>query len=149
MSFGIKSLFGLTGAIAVALYLLVSAPTFVAVPLLVLLHVTIGALLLAGLVYGAGNLRAFCMGAMIPAGATIVALMCMLVAWLFTGPYGIQNFSKLFQYFDEFAFSFRVWSGAAWIMGPVVGLLTVAARSALTRSWIRKNSAGTRIEEVN
>lgn len=131
MSFGIRSLFGLVSAIAVAVYLLVSAPTLVAVPMLVLLHIVVAALLVAGLVYGAGRLRAFCMAAMIPAGATILALSFMLFVWLLAGPYNIRSFTELANYFERFAFSFRVWSGAAWIIGPIVGLLSVAARGAL------------------
>lgn len=131
MSFGIKALFGLVGATAVATYLLVSAPTYVAVPVLVLFHIGITAVLLAGLVYGAGRLRAFCVGALVPAGATTFALALMLFVWLLAGPYEVHNFSELFAYLDEFAFSFRVWSAAAWIMSPIVGLLSVAARGAL------------------
>ena len=132
-------LIGMSG-VCVALFLLFAAPSTVAVPLLVLISVSLAALVTTGLVYGRGNIRAFCIGAMFPAGATVIGLIWLLCAWFISSAFGrfgggpppeVHDFPSLFAHFDTFAFTLRVWSAASWIMGLVAGLVSLAVRMAL------------------
>jgi hypothetical protein len=66
MRFGLTTLLIAMGVVGVALFLLLAAPSSLAVPFLVLISVGLTAFVTAGLVYGNGNTRAFCIGAMIP-----------------------------------------------------------------------------------
>ncbi len=123
MRFSVQTLFAMVTAIAVALYLLVAAPTVVAVPLLVSIHTAIAALLVVGIIHGTARPRAFCMGALIPAGATIVGLTWMLCAWFIASPWNSRNWTELAVHLDRFVFTLRVWSASTWILELVVGML--------------------------
>ncbi len=124
MRFGIRFLFAGITAVAVALFLLIAAPTILAVPLLVLVHTALAAFFLVGLIYGDPPRRAFCLGAMIPAGATIVALTWMLCAWFIASPWETRDWGGLVKYIDGFAFTFRVWSVACWTLELAVGAIS-------------------------
>ncbi|MBI3837669.1 MAG: hypothetical protein HY288_07020 [Planctomycetia bacterium] len=140
MRFGLKTLLIGTGLLGVALYLLVAAPPNFAVPVLVLISVALAALLTTGVVYGRANLRAFCIGALFPAGGTVIALTWMLCMW-FMAHEEMKDFPRLLAFFDKFAFTLRVWSGACWIMGLVVGSVTVGLRLAFQRKAIELQEA--------
>jgi hypothetical protein len=129
MAFGIKSLFAAVTAVAVALVLVVAAPDIVAVGLLVLVHVALAAGFLVGLVDGSPARRAFCLGAMIPAGATIVGLTATLSFLLIVNP----NSGYLVQYFDRLAITLRAWSVMCWILELVAGCLAWAAQRPMAR----------------
>jgi hypothetical protein len=91
MRFGRTTLLIAMGVVGVALFLLFAAPSGVAVPLLVLISVSVAAAVTAGLVYGSGKIRAFCIGAMIPAGATVIGLIWVLCAWFISSSFGRLN----------------------------------------------------------
>ncbi len=131
MKFGLKTLLAIVTLSCVILFLLAASPGFVASPVLVFVWVTLTSLFMSGLIYGRGNVRAFCAGAMLPAGATTIALTWLLCIWLTTGPYEVKDWSKLLTHLDNLAFSMRVWSGAGWVMIGLVGLTAVAVRIAL------------------
>jgi hypothetical protein len=135
MRFGLKTLLIAMGVVGVALFLMFASPNEVAVPLLVLISVSVAALVTTGLVYGRGNIRAFCIGAMIPAGATVIGLIWLLCMWFMSTSFGtppeVIDFPSLFAHFEAFAFTLRVWSAASWIMGLVAGTVSVAVRMAL------------------
>ena len=70
--------------------------------------------------------------------AVIAVAMFLLVAAprsvavpLLVGSFDLQDFDELRKYVDHFAFSFRVWSCAAWIIAPIAGLCSMAAHRAL------------------
>jgi hypothetical protein len=131
MHFNLKTLFAATAVAGVALYLLVPAPSYVAVPLLVMLDLGLAALVLAGLVYGSGALRAFCLGAMVPAGGTMVAYTWMLGLWLTAGPWEVESRGEIVRYLEEFVLTVRVSSVYLWVLYLVIGLVTVAARRVI------------------
>jgi hypothetical protein len=133
MRFGLKTLLVGMSVLCVAFFLLFPAPTEFAVPALVVIDVSLAAFVTAGLVYGSPIARAFCIGALFPAGGTIVALVCVLCIWLSSGfvapgPADPKDFPSLFAHFEHGAFTLRVWSAASWVMAAVVGLLTVGLK---------------------
>lgn len=135
MKFGIRSLFVGVTSIAVALFLLVAAPTLYAVPLLVFVHTALAAYFLIGLIYGDPPWRGFCLGAMIPAWATIIGLTWMLCAWFIASPWQTKDWGGLVEYVHGFAFTFRVWSTACWTLEIGVGAISwSAARRMSSRS---------------
>jgi hypothetical protein len=54
-----------------------------------------------------------------------------LGTWLLAGQWETENWRELASYIDGAAFTHRVWSAAAWILCPLVGLSTLAARRAI------------------
>jgi hypothetical protein len=60
--------------VAVMLFLLFASPPLLTTPLLATVWVGLAAFLTAGIVFGRGAGRAFCVGAMFPVGGTIFAL---------------------------------------------------------------------------
>ncbi len=130
MTFRLRTLLAAVAAIGIAVYLLLAAPARVAAPGLILVAVasTIG--FTAGIVYGRNKVRAFCIGALFPAGATIAALTWLLSAWLLAENRGLAD---LLNYFEKSAPAFRLWSGACWALQVLGGLLTIAVRAAAGR----------------
>jgi hypothetical protein len=149
MRFGLKTLLAVVTLSGVALYLLLAAPAILASPALIVVWVTLASLFTAGLIYGRGHVRAFCAGAMFPAGATTLALTWMLCMWLMTGPYELKDWDKLLAHFESLAFTMRVWSGAGWVMIGVVGLTSVVTRIAFEAKHVEllADAAESSIEE--
>jgi hypothetical protein len=148
MTFQLKTLLIGIGVLGVALYLLVTAPGSVAVPALVAISVTSAALCTAGLAYGGPNVRAFCIGALFPAGSTVIGLVWLLCAWFLIGPYQIQDFPKLLAHFDGLAFTLRVWSGASWLLELLVGLSTLGLKLIFQRKAVKlQKSSGRNASE--
>ncbi len=133
MRFGLKSFLTAISLFCVLFYLLYAAPTVVATPALVFVWVGVAALVMAGLIYATGRLRAFCLGAMLPAGASIIALTWMLCIWLMAGPYEVKDWSKLLGHLGDLAFTMRVWTGGGLLLVVVGGLASMMARKAILR----------------
>ncbi len=64
--FSLRMMFAAVTAMAVLLYLLISAPAIVAAPALYLLNMLLMMFFLAGSLYAGENLKAFCRGAILP-----------------------------------------------------------------------------------
>jgi hypothetical protein len=127
MTFGMKSLLAGMGLVAVALYLLVASPNGLATVALAALWVLASVLVLGGVVYGRGRTRAFALGALVPAGATIVALALVLFVWLLAGPWEIKDAADLLEHVDRMAFTMRVWSAGGAILTLLAGAVGAAA----------------------
>jgi len=139
VQFTLAALMLLTLVVAVALALLVGVPSVVAVPIMLFLAAAVPAVLTAGVVYGRGYLRAFCIGALFPTG-----LLLYTTGWLFGlvlvqgGPPRLNELETLAQwveFFEEIGPSYRAYAAAAWASSLLAGSLCVLARRVLlTRS---------------
>ena len=136
MRFGLKALLAAMGLLGIVLYLLFAAPRIVASTSLIFIWVVLAAFLTAGIVYGRGRARAFCVGAMLPVGGTFFALVWILLFWLMGGFDNPKDFPALFEYLDKVAFTLRVWSASGWIMSLLAGAVCVVGRTAWTPKGI-------------
>jgi hypothetical protein len=132
MRFGLKSLLVAMGVLGVALYFLFAAPNIVASTALIFAWVLAAAFFASGIVYGRGAARAFCVGALFPAGATFFGLAWILLFWLMGGFNDIKDFRALFEYLGRAAFTLRVWTAAGSVMCLLAGGVSVAGRLAWT-----------------
>jgi hypothetical protein len=130
MAFRLRTLLGGMTLVGVALFLLFAAPRIVATIGLVFAWTILAAVVTAG----RGYARAFCVGAMIPVGGTILALVFVLFTWLIGGFNNLKDFKHLFEYLDEGAFTLRVWSLSGWTMTLLTGAACAAARKLLIHS---------------
>ncbi|MEX2318066.1 MAG: hypothetical protein WD669_12990, partial [Pirellulales bacterium] len=105
MRFGLKALLVAIGFVGIVLYLLFAAPAIVASTALTFMWVLLAALVTAGIIYGRGSARAFCVGAMFPVGGTFFALVWVLLMWLMGGFNNMKDFQSLFEYLDKVAFT--------------------------------------------
>jgi len=133
MTFRLRTLLiGIT-AVGVLLFLLTAAPSYVAVPALVAIWLFIAGLLLAGIVYGSGRVRAFCLGGMFPAGGTVFALTWLLFSWMLAGPWETRDVSRLLEFLERFVFMLRIWSVAGWLLVVTTGLSCMIGRTAFLK----------------
>jgi hypothetical protein len=130
MTFGLKSLLVAMGVLSAVLFLLTAAPPAVATPLLAGCWVLAGTAALAGVVYGRGAVRAFWLGALVPAGGSVVALVFLLFIWFWVGPYETKNWREFVAKVDELAFTLRLWSGGGGILTLLTGAMSAAVRWA-------------------
>ncbi len=79
-------MFVVTTAVAVTCSLVFSMPLLVGLPLLVLISVILAAVLITVIVYGRGNQRTFCIGAVVPLGVLLFALAFVGVILFLDGP---------------------------------------------------------------
>jgi hypothetical protein len=127
MRFALRTLLTLVTAACVALFLLFAAPAELAAPGLVVIAVILAVAFSAGVIYGSGGVRAFCVGALFPAGATFFALTWILSAWFVAAP----DLAEIVEFMTEFSLTIKTWSVASWILEIVTGLVVVGVRSAL------------------
>ena len=119
------TLMAATALFCVALALLVSSPGWVRVLTALCLSTMLPGLLTAGLIYGRGYTRAFCIGALFPSGVAFVA--CGLVlAFGFWGLVvdGWPNADE----FDEAGYAPGILTAITWGLSAVVGVLAVGVR---------------------
>lgn len=131
MTFGLKSLLAAMGVLGVAAYLLFAAPEALATVALSAIWVLVCVLMAAGVIYGRGRTRAFCLGALFPAGGTVVALVFVLFAWLLAGPWEIEDLTALFDHLTRMAFTVRAWSAIAGVLTILAGAVSATARFLL------------------
>jgi hypothetical protein len=128
MKFSISTLFVLVTLVAVAMYTLVAAPGAIAVPLLVFVNLSVAGALLVCCIHAKGRLRAFFLGALLPAATTVVSMTFLLP--MMADP---TDFKSLIWDVERHALLCRVWSAASWIMCPLVGILTLGAAKAFSQ----------------
>jgi hypothetical protein len=140
-----QTLLVVTIATALGLTVVFSLPSTVAVPVMICLTVAIPALLTAVLVYGSGYERTFCIGALFP-----TCLLLYVTGWLFglallepPGVGDLDDFDEWLQLFDEIGSPYRVYAGFAWLMGVIVGTLTVCVRWGLEARARREKEGDT------
>jgi hypothetical protein len=88
------------------------------------LSVSISTILIATIIYGRGNLRAFCIGAIVPLGLLQLeitrSLVVVVTRWTYR--YDLANFES----------ELRLLSVGAWFTAIFTGLLAVLVRTLLT-----------------
>ena len=84
--FGLFSMFLVTTAVAVTCSLTFSMPAEVAIPLFVLISVTLAAVLITVIMYGRSYQRTFCIGAVVPFGVLLLTLAFAGVILFLDGP---------------------------------------------------------------
>lgn len=121
--FGLGTMFLITAMVAVSCSLFFQMPNVVATPLLVLFMLVLPAVLTTVLVYGRGYQRAFCLGALFPAGTMLVCTSFMLVV------HSISAYEHTIAAWADFAEKvgpyYRPYAGIAWVSCFVVGFLNV------------------------
>jgi hypothetical protein len=137
--FSLATLLWLTLAVACALALLVGMPSAVAVPILICLAIGVPAVLTTVLVYGRGYVRAFCTGALFPTGIFLYATGWVFGLTIIEGPRPgtMDSLAEWFEFFEEIGTPYRVYAGAAWALGLIVGLVCVGVRRVALSGWRR------------
>ncbi len=102
--FSLRMLFVAVTAVAILLYLLTSAPSFVATPGLYLLDTLLMAFFLAGALYGGENLKAFCRGATLPFAMFYLYLTYISMAFTVED---LLSFDHMNEAFERSAKNFR------------------------------------------
>lgn len=120
--FGLRSIFVTLTGLAIAYALLFSTPPFVALPCLLALSIMLPALLTAGLIYGNGPSRAFCIGGLFPGGMMLVITVFTLWAGVMGGYRPLSNPTA------DLADMFRILSVISWTLIIFVGACTVVIR---------------------
>jgi len=145
LQFSLRTLLLLTMAVACALALLVGTPSAIAVPCIFCLAVAVPAILTVCIIYGHGNTRVFCIGALFPTGLLLYATVWFLGLAIVKPPGfpGFRNLAGWLEFFDITGAPYRVFAGSSWTLSIVVGLLCVGAKRVVTRAARRSPTAGT------
>ncbi len=132
LQFGLSTLFWLTAAVAITCSLFFRMPALAAMPLLMLISVSLPAAYTMVLIHGRGYQRAFCIGALFPA-ATMMLCTCLMI-FLFSVDADLNEIDELTEFADEVAQQFRIYIGCMWVLSLLVGLLTVVIRWVMLRN---------------
>ena len=92
---------------------------------LLCLSIFVFAVLAVAIIYGSGNHRVFCVGAIIPMTMLLVVTCCVVVVFVF---YNSRNRPTIYVLLETIAEQLRAVSIAAWLMAIVTGSLTVVVR---------------------
>jgi len=130
--YSLKTLLLVTLATAVALGILVSTPSGIAVPVMICLTIAIPALLTVVVVYGSGYQRTFCIGALFP---TCTALY--VTGW-FLGLVQLELTDNSPRIVDDWlelcegmGSVYRVYTANAWLLAILIGAAAVGVRRQL------------------
>jgi hypothetical protein len=126
--FGLRAFFAIVALFAIAFALLTSGPSYIAVPCFAVVHVLLPTYLTGCVIYARGGLRAFCFGALFPAG-----LMFLITAWhvgfsLLEDQASVWGPARLLQYFERTHFQYRMLALGTWMLAIVSGAMMVAIR---------------------
>ncbi len=120
-------------AFGLALCVELVAPDPVAIAAISFITIALPALLLVGAISTTGGARAFFVGALFPAGTMLAAPFPLLSFWLLN--FGIDFNESRFTTWDVLhqnlhisMFALRGFSGTAWVMSVVTGMLAVGFR---------------------
>jgi hypothetical protein len=132
LQFSIRTLLWVTLATAIALAILVSSPSVVAVPVMMCLTIAIPAILTVVVIYGSGYQRTFCVGALFPTGIALYATGWLLGLSLFEPPsIDLDSLDGWLDFFDGIGSAYRAYTGCAWLLAIAVGSIAVAVRCRL------------------
>ena len=134
MRFSLRTLLIALTCCAVGCALLFAAPSYVAVPALIFLNVAVPAVLTAGVVYGCGTWRAFCIGGLFPSSLTLYTIGWMLGLSFFEGPGDVYSPDSWRDFAEDISATCRIYAGVSWAMTIVVGLIVVLVRKMAIRS---------------
>ena len=144
LQFGLRTLLLLPVAVACALALLLGTPSVIAVPCIFCLAVAVPAILTVCIVYGRGNTRVFCIGALFPTGLLLYA-----TGWL-VGYSSIEvglitaldELDHWLEFLGQISAPYRVYAGVSWTLSVLAGLLCIGAKRVVTRAARRSPTAG-------
>ena len=138
--FSLRTLFLLTACVAVALSVLFGLPNVLAVPTIFCLVISLPALLGIVIVHGSSYQRAFCFGALFPAGLMLYSFGWFL-GYLLIGEAGVtsRDISGWIELADSLAPRFRVSVGLTWILSILNGALCVVVRWLLESRQTNEN----------
>ena len=129
MSFTLRGLLLVITLIAVALFALVAAPPPIAIPLLAICHLIWPAVLIAGVSYGRKYVRAFSMGAMVPACMFLVPLSLWFTFSLIELKGSMNDWTTYFGV--SLTYIFRAYTVVIWIASIAAGIISAAMRALL------------------
>ena len=141
LQFSLLALSVFTVCTAVAIGLVWSLPDWVAGPPLLLLAAALPAALTSLVIYGDGNLRAFCLGALFPAGIQFVTVFAYLFSeiWNRAGPrFDFFDWLDLYRYTYDFSAALRHIAGLTWGLSLWTGWVSCVTR------WFVKNRRASR-----
>ncbi len=127
LQFSLRAMFLATTALAMACGLFFAMPPLLSIPLMLCLNVLFSGLLVAGVVYGRGGARAFCVAAMAPTAILLVIAFCVLVVVTFNS-YEESGFAIMMDAVEEYGASYRLVSGTLWVLIVAAGLAGVVIR---------------------
>lgn len=131
LQFSLRHLLILIVVLSVAFAVLFAFPNWLASVLLSIAATLLLVVLTACVVYGTGQLRAFCIGALFPAVLVWIAVDCAFVVITFTA--SRDRYERIFEGLDELAGGLRFASVTGWLMAIIAGVLAAAIRRRLTR----------------
>ncbi|MBI3468708.1 MAG: hypothetical protein HY000_37370 [Planctomycetes bacterium] len=130
LQFSLLALVVFIACTAVAMALLWSLPDWIAGPILLFLACVFPAALAALVIYGDENLRAFCLGALFPAGIQFIAVFLYVFLEILSRHTLVvgtpPNWHRF--YMDELASPLRHVAGVAWALSILTGCVSVGIR---------------------
>ena len=132
--FGLRTLLGLF-VVAALLGSIFTMPTWLGGMVAFFLMLALPVTLVTLLVYGRGYLRAFCIGALVPSVAQVIAATIVFMMLMFDRPLPSRGLSGLFQRFDEIGANVRVAFVVLALLSTMTGALAVAVRWLVERPY--------------
>jgi hypothetical protein len=139
--YSLKTLFLITLGLALALAVVVSFPSALAVPVLICLAIALPAFLTAVALYGSGYQRAFAVGALFPTCTVLYATGWLMGLTLVNspGPSPLADLEEWLEFFEGVGPAYRVYAGAAWLLAVAVGWMAVGVRYHFERRTVRED----------
>jgi hypothetical protein len=128
---------------SVALGVIFATPAVWGAAVIVVLLQVVPAALVVGLVWGRGNFRVFCLGALIPAGLTLLFMSLVWVLSMFNPLARIGDMEGILRQYDS---THRRVAGLSWLCSVIVGVSCIGVRHVIVR-WQFQPQPPTRVEE--
>lgn len=132
--FGLRTLLGLF-VVAAMLGSIFTMPEWLGGMVAFFLMLALPVTLVTLLVYGRGYLRAFCIGALVPSGAQVIAVAIVFMLLMFDRPSRLRGLSALFEIFDEIGGNIRVAFVTLALLSLATGALAVGVRWLVERPY--------------
>ena len=129
--YSLKTLFLITLGLAVALAIVVSFPSAIAVPVLICLAIALPAFLTMVAIYGSGYQRAFAFGALFPTCTLLYATGWLVGLTLVQGE--LSDLEDWLEFFEDTTPAYRVCAGSAWLLAVAIGWMAVGVRHHFER----------------
>ena len=115
--YSMTTLLLVTAGTAMALAVLVSFPSTIAVPVLICLTIAIPAVLCVVAIYGSGYQRTFCIGALFPTGIMLYTTGWLMGLSLFEPPStsDLKTLEEWLAFLDDVSVPYRLYVGSAWL----------------------------------
>lgn len=131
LQYSVRDLLAAMFVLSIALAVLFGFPGWFASATIMVASILMLAVLTAAVVYGRGDTRAFCIGALFPAFLVAVAVACLFVVMTFDG--SRRGFDQVVSEMERYAGGMRFAIIAGWPMAIVAGALSIVVRRQLQR----------------